>query len=218
MAQVDYERLKIIGDLNERSRILNDTIRTCPLDDPIFLSDAIVRIKNGELEAQELFIALEQNEKARHPNVPMLWKIQVMVDEFGNKPNPGDIVRKINKKPLKNPDGTPLDVGALNTAIALGTYSEKFEEIVEYKIDAKGCIECSFTDAVHYLSLYGIHAMTGVPLTTKPVHSREPVDTIPGDPHSPKLHVWYRRFKEMNKDMCKKLPKISKQIEPKRGE
>jgi hypothetical protein len=219
MTQPKYDELSNVHDVNELSRRINNLISNCPKDDPIFLSDAILQIRSGNNNgAQEVFIALEANEKAGSwDNKPMTWKILVIRDEWNNIPNPGEKVVKVNKKPFVQADGKPYPPNYLNTAIATGRYAEEFETRKEYIVDEKGCIECPFTDAVHFLNLWGIHPRGGHQITLKPELSSEPVRFIDdGSEDGQKLHVWYHRYMEMTKESYAKLPPRKPSKEPKR--
>jgi hypothetical protein len=214
MTQAPLDEISIIQDINEKNRRINALIASCPPDDPIFLSDLIVMTKGGNSRAaQEILIALDANEKgSRHPRKPMVWKIQVLRDEWGNIPNPGEQIYKKNKLPLFQSDGKPYPPNYFNTAMITGRYHEEFEEKVPYEVDEKGCIECSFTDAGHFLEQWGIHP-NGHQITRKPEHSTEPVRT---SEDGQKLHVWYHRYKEMTKESYAKLPPRKPSKEPKR--
>ena len=193
--EINWDVLRLAQGTRARSERVSEMLDKCtdPAD-PIFLSNCIIK---AATEAPPVMIemAAREDERLKARQDPMLWKILVLRDEFGNIPNPGDVVVKVNKKPMKR--GTkPISSKERNMAILDGSYSEKFENRIEYVVDEKGCIECSFTDAVHFLNLWGVHLKTGRTMTTKKEHSTDPCEA----PGGRMLHVHYYRYMEQTRE------------------
>jgi hypothetical protein len=186
----------------------------CSPDDPPFLSDLLVEAENGSIPVLQ---ALEQNweEQREFPEQQFRWNIQILRDEWGNEPSPGDIIYRKIRRPLDKRLGKPIPSSKLSMMKRNGTYKKKFIHEVPYKVDEKGCISVSFRDAAFFLNVFGVHSESNEPLSRSHVDpmSTEPVDTPCGD----KLHVWYWRYQEASKEQYAELPKIKKRIGHRRG-
>lgn len=185
----------------------------CEKSEPPFISDLILNIDRG---GQAIMIALGEREikELQTPDADRFrWKIQVLCDEWGNPPQPGDIVTRVVMKGLYKRDGIPTSSKVMSRAKIDGSYSKRFEDRFKYVVDDKGCIECGFTAAGYFLNVYGVHAITRHGMTTKPELSGEPSKS----PSGQMLHVHYWRYKEMDKAMYEALPKIKKGDAAKRG-
>jgi len=189
--------------------------RNMDFDDPICLSDCLaghddggqlLRIKIAEYDSECTFLQIPRP----------TWRIKVIRDEWGNPPNPGDKIGRRYKRPLtkeRNGETIPYSGDELSKMIAMGTYEQKFHTYKYFTVDEKGCIECTFHDAIYFLNLWGIHFSTGMRLTSKEEHSTEPVEC----PDGQERHVWYWRYKECPNDIYNKLPILEASDEPKRG-
>lgn len=179
-----------------------------------YLSDLIVNIDNG---AQPLMEAIaEREERDLHrpgDGQRWLWTIQVLCDEWGNKPRPGDKVERVVMKGLYKRDGIPVPSTDMSRAKIDGSYSERFEDRFAYPVDNKGCAKCGFTPAGYFLNAYGVHSLTGYAMCRKSELSSGPSKA----PNGQMLHVHYWRYKEMDAAMYAALPLIEKTDAPKRG-
>jgi hypothetical protein len=102
----------------------------------------------------------------------------------------------------------------LNAWKRAGVYEKKRYTFKELEVDSKGCITVNADDCEYFLSHYGIHAVSGMPLSYhSEEHGRDPVVC----PDGQKRHPWYWRCKEITKEMYAKLPEVPKTNEPKRG-
>lgn len=185
----------------------------CAKSEPPFLSDLILNIDKG---GQPIMIALgarEQKELQMQDKDRFRWKIKVLCDEWGNKPQPGTIVTRVVMKGLYKRDGIPTSSKGMSRAKVDGSYSSRFEDRYDYEVDDKGCIECGFTAAGYFLNVYGVHSVTGYSLTTKLEHSTGPSKA----PDGKMLHVHYWRYKEMDAAMYEAEPKIKKRDAALRG-
>lgn len=197
---INWDVLQTAQGAQQRSDRVREMLARCEPGDPVFLSDCIVKAATVAPPVM-LELAEREDEDLKARQDPMLWKILVLKDEWGNQPNPGDVVVKVNKRPLKR-GAKYISSTERNIAMMDGSYEDKFENRIEYVIDEKGCIECSFTDAVHFLHLWGVHLRSGRTMTTKNELSTEPHDA-PGDR---KLHVHYWRYMEQTKESYDALP------------
>jgi len=205
--KVNYSELNGCKTTSELSQKLDELMRSIKTDDPPFLSDCLVNLHQG---GHHLLIELGEREKSEiglPENQRLRWHIRVIRDQWGNPPNPGDKVERRIQKKLEKRYGNETVVvtgNELSASKADGSYEDKWVNKYYYEIDEKGCVLCGFSDAVYFLNNYGIHSVTKYSLTTKKEHSAEPVDAPNGD----KLHVWYRRYEEADKEQYAKLPII----------
>ena len=185
----------------------------CDGTEPPFLSDLILNIDKG---GQAIMIALgarEIQDMQKPDEYRFKWKIQVLCDEWGNKPQQGDVVTRVAMKNLYKREGIPTSGKEISRSKVDGSYSKRFEDRYDYVVDDKGCVECGFTAASYFLNVYGVHAVTKYSLTTKPELSGGPSKA----PDGQMLHVHYWRYKEMNAAMYEALPKLKKADVEKRG-
>ena len=206
MSLFDWASLAKYVDHDSKKAYVKEWLDACPSDDPIFLSDVIVR---ATAEGLPVMIDLADREtEARTMGIdPQKWTILSVRDEWGNVLGEGDEVIKVNK--VQGNSTTP----ERNTAILDGSYSKKYERRVPYPLDVKGCFTASFTDAVYFLLNYGIHGKSGLTMTNKRETSGEPMDT----PNGGKLAKWYWRFREVDGEMYANLPKRGKRTKRLRG-
>lgn len=209
---VNWTTLRSIDNEEEKIKYVRGLIAQCGDHDNIFLSDVILR--GG---AEGVFVAreLENQERTRlmSGRKPMTWKIKVLKDEWGNVPQPGDIVKKKTAKPPKKPNGKYYTSDERNMSMVAGTYEQDFFDVREYEVDEKGCIECSFTDAGYFIKMFGVHARSGRPINTRRELSTEPVKS----PNGGMLHVHYWRYKEVPLEDWSKMEKIASSSGKKRG-
>lgn len=217
--RVDFARITSCRSMDEQRDAVSSALSGMTNDDPVFLSDLIASVDHGGQpvlvnlgDRYELEKELEDSQKTK-------WKILVMRDEWGNVPGPGQkVVRKV-MLPFKKSEEKYYTGDDLSRMKRTGEFSKRFERNREYTVDSKGCITCAFSDAMYFLSQWGVHAETGYPLTMKPEKndineiSGKPVDA----PNGSKLHVWYWRYKEITPEEYKKLPKRDKSPHKERG-
>lgn len=222
--KINWNELKKIDDPAERSEYIQAIIRSCAPDDPIFLTDCLIRAgAEGVYVLMEL--ATQEKDALMNGSEVMKWKIQVLCDEWGHKPMQGDSTYKINKRSLKR-NGKAIPAHEINTAILDGTYTELFEPKRWYPIDKKGCIECTFTDAAAFINIWGVHPVTKRPcmFNKRKETSGEPLDydgTRFGvqvkKENLGKKHVHYWRYMEADKERYDGLPKLDKPNSSERG-
>lgn len=189
---ISWKTVKNADNVMARSAAVKEMIAACKPGQNIYLTDCIVR---SAYEGVYVLMELAKLEETAlmSGRAPMKWKLLCMLDEWGNVPNPGDKVIKTQSINMKNADGTLVKPVERNIAINDGSYGELFEHKTEYVVDNKGCIECSKTDAVHFLHRYGVHSRTNRAMTTRRATSTEPVLRRDGQ----RMYVHYRRFKEV---------------------
>jgi len=216
--RIDFSKIvsarKTGGELGP---LFNEMFHNCPLDDPPPIGDNLVQMSYG---GQEVMSELggrfeEDNLSSLTVEDRLRWKIQILKDEWGNKPRPGDVlVRRIQKKP-KDRKGNMVGGDQLSADMRMGNYDEKWIRKVNYQVDEKGCITCTFDAAVFFLNTRGIHYKTRRPVgtTIHPEYSTEPVKAPSGE----MLHVHYWLYTEVDKKAWAALPKIEENKKPKRG-
>ena len=213
MPRLNSEEVKKRRQKSARREYIQDVIsKKCTETDPIQLSDLIVNAGNWGGSAL-VVLGGNHRESIGDGETPMMWKIRVVRDEWGNKLTQGDKVYRRTQKSLKDREDQLLSPAEMSRALQDGSYDERFLKVKEFKVDKKGCITCNFEDAVHFLNIWGMHSETGRALTTKKELSREPVDA----PNGQKLHCHYWRYREMTEEQYKALPELAKRKEPLRG-
>ncbi len=236
--------LKKIRDCSNEAEVLETAgilLRNCPLDDPPLISDLYVNINNG---GQPVLVVLEDmvsGDVHKEFKDRYSWKIQVMRDEWGNLPQPGDIVRRrmqvgMYTKGIGKETPKPVPGTVISAAKTDGSYDEKYVRELQYVVDEKGCITCPFDSAGYFIRRWGVHPETNRPVFVKKEkleidpksehyqevfeHQRpkpEISSNLATAPNGMKLHVWYWRYKEIDKETYAKLPKLDIIKEKKRG-
>jgi hypothetical protein len=208
----DFNRLAQILDPVERFDFIKAEINNAPKDDVVFLSDCYANSDKAGGTVLEV-LAEEEHNMLMRGNKPTTWKIKVICDEWANEPRPGgEVVRRIpiNRKNRKD---QPVRSSDINSSMVDGSYDDRFVDSRKFKIDSKGCIECSFTDAGYFISVYGVHPRTGYSLNRHRKTSEEPCEC----PNGQNLHVHYWRYKEMDKESYAALPELKPVKGPRRG-
>ena len=194
-------------DEDEIDKKVDLILAECSKTEPPFLSDLIIGADNGGQPILMGLGAREANELEMSDTDRFRWRIQVLCDEWGNKPIQGEFVERVIQQNLYKKEGKPVPATDLSRAKRDGSYAAKYERRVRLEIDEKGCITCGFTSASILLNTLGVHAVTGYAMPhNKPEHSGDVLTTPNGD----KLHAWYWRYKEMDSKMYDALPKIGK--------
>jgi hypothetical protein len=220
--RVDLSKLRQCNNEDEIDQVVTEILNKCSPKDPPLISELILGAAEG---AQPLLIKLAdlyENERdlddEELARLRFRWKIQVLCDEWGNKPVPGEeIVIKMQKSLYKH--GKPIGGNVLSAAKMRGSYEDEYVKKIKYKIDEKGCVEVGYRDAVHLINNWGVHPQTGYAICRKEERSSGPVKTKDGG----MLHVCYWRYREVplvdkNITTYDQLPKIEiKSEEPKRG-
>lgn len=212
MTKLNLDSISNIKDVGKRADTIVRMIEACAPDDPPLLSDLLARVNDvGGVLLQVL--GEHQQNKIMNSGQQIKWKIKVLRDEWGNPPAPGDEVIRLVQRKLLDSNKLPIQPDDLSVSMVDGSYEDRFFDKIVFPVDEKGCIECNFNAAVSFLNLYGLHAHTKKPLTMKPEHSKEPVDA----PNGTKIHVWYRKYQEVDKAGYEKLSKCPARKGPRRG-
>jgi len=182
-------------------------------DSPPALSDCLVNYHNGGAPFIEALAAID--EEYRMIGRPSYrWKIQVLCDKWGEPMKPGDIVKRKHKRPLRYKPGVPIPGSELSAMKMDGRYKEELEYYSEFHVDEKGCIDVGFHDAMHFLSLWGVHYRNGKPLTTKQRKSANKIKS----PDGTVKNVHYYRYKEAPLAQYSDLPQLKKRGRPRNEE
>lgn len=216
--RIDFSKIvsarKTGGELEP---LFREMFGNCPLDDPPPLGDILANIPYG---GQDVMLELggrfhDDNQSGLPPEQRFRWRILVLKDEWGNKPRAGDVVvRKIQKK-LMDRAGHVIGGDQLSADKLTGVYDEKWIRKINYPVDDRGCITCTFQDAVFFLNTRGVHYKKRKPVGTSihPEFSTEPVRAPDGN----MLHVHYWLYTEVDRKAYSKLPVIKERTEHKRG-
>jgi len=209
------KEIRTARDETETQSMCAEFLRRCVKAGELpFLSDLIIDVERG---AQPVLVALERweiEEPKRSDDERLRWKIQVLRDEWGNVPQPGDTVTRRVLKNLYLRDGIPASSADMSRAKINGTFAQDYEEHYTFRVDDKGCISCGFTTAANLLNTYGIHSDTRRPITKKQELSGAPSQAPNGD----LLHVHYWRYREVRREEYEALPSLgTTDATPKRG-
>jgi hypothetical protein len=214
--QIDLHKIKEMArDARDLNGYVDDFLENkCTPDDPPFLSDAITGFNAGGVHVMEALALRFENDRNRPLEKRFRWKLQVLRDEWGNKPQIGDVFKFDVQRPLQHSPGKPVNANELNIDIMNGSYRKKWIDEYEYPVDEKGCITVEFQHASSLLTRFGIHGHSGHNMSIHKVeHSGDPVT----GPDGQKRFVWYWRLRESDRDDYAKLPVIGSNTGDKRG-
>jgi len=218
--KIDFNAILLARSQGKKqaNEIIDAIIGECANDDPPYLSDVLAHKKGGPLVQVRLG---EEAEKRGGKN--FRWKIRVLCDDYGQVPQPGDVVtRTIRERSQLYSDQeshTLWGNADMDVAKMQGTYADDFETRIEFVIDDKGCIECGFDDAVAFLNGHGVHGVSGRPLNPHNAKrvTDEPVKLKSG-PHAGEFkHIHYWRYQEVDAEQYEALPKLTKKRSRKTG-
>ena len=205
MPKINWSEIRTCIDRQAFEQKMQEILASSMPDDPVLISDCLANMHGGGGTVIK-YLSQKDNENLLR-NLPRYqYTIEVLFDEWGNVPNPGDMVVRTHKQPLQYERGKPIPGSELSMMIRDGSYDENLLFHTEFIVDKKGCITCGLHDAIHFLNLWGIHCNTNKPLTSKKPTSTEPV--LRGD--GQRLHVHYHRYKEADKHRYSHLPKREK--------
>jgi hypothetical protein len=229
---IDLQKIREIArDSKDLHGHINAIFAKCLEEkDPPLLSDLIANFNQGGVFVMEALGHKYKQDRDMPPESRFHWKLYVKRDEWGNGPNPDDVIMRRIQKPLEYGPGKPVPSNVLSIQKKTGQYDKLWHRYIPYKQDKKGCLTCEFQDAVHFLRCWGIHPRTGHGGEPLSMHMREKTgdpDSRKDDKHyddgrviapsGEKLRVWYWRYIEMDKEGYAKLPKLEKRTEPRRG-
>lgn len=174
----------------------------------ISLTDAIAHYKYGGTMVMET-LAAERQTPAR------TWKIRVLKDEWGNVPKPGDVVTRRIQRQLRDRAGRKLRSTAVNDMKRRGTFDKQFVDEHKFVVDNKGCIDCTYEHAAHFLTVHGVHYESKAAMGGHREMSSAPCKA----PDGSMLHIHYWRYEEAPPWVYETLPDIGEQSDnrPKRG-
>jgi hypothetical protein len=201
MERVDYGVINAARTENQRLELLEQEIERVGY---ICLTDALVHPD----QCGSLMLAWLQNEETRNmrSGTQRKWMIKVIRDAWGKELKPGDFVTRKIMLPLKDRAGRLLTSRVLNKMRQRGAFDKTFIEERKFKVDEKGCIECSYDDAVYFLVDYGVHFETRHAITGRREMSSGPCKA----PDDTMRHVWYWRYEEAPPWVYSRLKKLKK--------
>ena len=214
--KVDLHKLKEMArDSKDLNAYVDDYLNNhCSPLDPPFLSDAIIGFNQGGVHLLEALADRFEKDRNKPMDKRFRWKLQILRDEWGNKPQVGDVFQmNVNRKPYHS-EGKPVSANELNIDIMNGTYKEKWVDVFEYPLDEKGCIIVEFEHASNLLTRFGIHGHSGHNMSIHKIeHSGNPAKC----PDGQMRHVWYWRLRESDISDYSNLPLITSDGQDKRG-
>ena len=156
--------------------------------DPVYISD-LISYKEG-MACEPLLSQLREE-------LDEIYLLHCIRDEWGNIPQPGDTVEIKRRRDMVR-NGKPLTSHEENLWKMQGIYDQKMYRTKQLKVDEKGCIRCNYADAELLLRIYGVHSGTGQRISHHAMeHSEDPARC----PDGSMKHVWYWRFKEIEKEI-----------------
>ena len=203
--RIDYKRFRGVEGETESRELAREIVREHDADDPPSLTGAILNDHQGGTFIQEE-LDRQQREAYKYNEKPLQWRILVVRDEFGEAPQPGDIVSR--PMPINREKADPDDMSAARRD---GTFEEKYIRKNDYLVDEKGCIQCPYADASYFLMNYGMDFRTRKGICRKREVSVEPRKLRDGS----YKHIWYWRFAEVPAGEYAKLPERKQEDEEK---
>lgn len=194
--EIDYAALARIPEPGQRHVATKLAIKKV---DYVSLSDALVNRNNGGnfvlvyLENESQSGRLDTNTGITMPNNVRQWKIQILCDEFGNSPVPGEIHKWKFGVAKKDEFGVKLTSRTIKEIRRRGL-GETLEEWHGDTIDEYGCITLPYKDAALLLNNNGVHYITNQPITMlKEVTSWQKKNPADGS----MVHVRNWRYREI---------------------
>ena len=181
--------------LEDRDVVIRDWLTAAEAEsDPLFISDLMIDDR-GEMVLQEL---------REDPNPKYI--LQVLRDEWGQPVQPGDIVRRKFKKPLTR-HGKLIPVKQLKQWKRSGRYEQERYTFRDYVVDEKGCIIVTAEDAEWFMKCFGVHSVSGAPIS---YHYQETSESPVKRPDGSMKTVWYWRYQELERAQYDALPTLKK--------
>jgi hypothetical protein len=165
--EIDYAALARIPEPGQRHVATKLAIKKVNY---VSLSDALVNRNNGGnfvlvyLENESQSGRVDPSTGLTMPNDVRQWKIQILCDEFGNPPKPGDVHKWKFGVTKKDEFGVKLTSRTIKEIRRKGL-GHTLEEWHGDTIDEYGCIKLPYKDAVLLLDNYGVHYMSNQPIT-----------------------------------------------------
>jgi hypothetical protein len=203
--RVDVSRLRATRPAQMRDAVKSILAEAERNNDPVYLSDIVTHEGTAGTGCE---ILMEELRSVRQNSKPK-YRIQVLCDEWGNKPKEGDIVRRQFKNPL-TVDGKLLTAKQLNGEIRMGIMDQERYYYNEYTVDEKGCILCDANDAEWFLYMYGLHSFSNYPLNQYEELSPGPAKN---KATGGMQHVHYWRYKEMTAEQYEALEPLKAEPE-----
>lgn len=201
MQRIDYNVINSAKNTDGRMSALEAEVARCGY---VSLTDALA---HPDMCGPVMLAWLQQDEaKNMRTGQQQKWHIQVLTDEWGNKPSKGGIVKRKLALPPVDKAGRTLRSNVVKDMQRRGTWERDYVETREFVIDEKGCIECSYDDAVYFLSQYGIHFETRAGLCGR----REISSRQCKSPEGGMKYIRYWRYVEAPPWVYKDLDKIKK--------
>lgn len=216
MPKIKFSEIQTLTSDEGVKQWLKDTLSKFTPDDPPSLSDCIANYHVGAAPLV-VHLAATDEEYAQRGLPRFRWKIEVLCDEWGNKPKPGDVINRMHKRKYEHKPGQPIPGSELSAMKMDGRYEEELIYYTPFTVDDKGCIDCGFHDAMHFISLWGVHPGNNRSLTAKKPTSGSPVYD-PYNPDAAPKHVHYHRYKEADAKRYESLPSVKKRGRPKNEE
>ena len=168
------------------------------------LSDALVTVGNGA----GFYVIKTLGNGQGSGDMPgdfssFRFKIRCLRDRWGNKFFKGDSITREYKKPHERA-GRILSSKEIGNLISTGRYRREFVVEKKFDLDDKGCIDCSFGEAVYFLTQNGIHFRDKTRITKLDEFSRNPVK----EGMQQEIHKWNWRFEEAPPNEHAKLEPI----------
>ncbi len=201
---IDLSVISNARDENERLKLIEQGVAESQADGTLFLSDMLAGLDVGGSSVIE-YLGKQDKNNAQNDIERYRYKIFCMRTEWGESLKEGDKVQVKTRLHKRDAKGILLNYEYEMSSRIAGVFQKNYYNIKEYTVDSKGCISVPFSVAVQLLNLNGVHSRSGMPFTTKPELSSEPVNY----PGGGKKHVWYWRYKEYTNAEHKTLPDIS---------
>jgi hypothetical protein len=201
--RLELAQVAAMPDRKTRNEKIYELMKKCTPYNPPMLSDLLV---NYDFGGHHVMVTLGDrfiSERDLPYDQWYRWRLKVRYDQWGKPVKPGDKVVLKRQTNLKE-DDKMVSSSALNAAKADGSYDRRFSKMMEYIVDNKGCIACTFQDAVTFIHNFGIHPISKLPIKAGP----EKLQTDnPEEKKKPIPHYW--RYEEVSDEEYQDLPTIT---------
>lgn len=203
--KIDFQKIKDLRGSKAKEEYCTGLVSAMTQRDVCSLSEVLANLDVG---GGPVCVALSNDERMkRDMESPTLkWKLFARCDDWGTPYAPGDSVKYTTPKNMKDSKFHPVGASVINAAITDGSFSERFQNVKEFKVDSKGCIEVPYTVAMFFLKHYGYVYGRKVGLCNKREIAKDPARS----PDGTMKHIWHWRFAEINDQTYATLPDLAR--------
>lgn len=161
---IDYSALAAERTMSKRIEMARQFISNAGVP---CLTDALSNKERGGMDVIKLLngysysgIYNYQDKTFESPN-SLVWRLKCLRHQNGTDAKPGDVVEYVVKRMTHIGEGPGAKRMSNAERIQLRRSGDvPLEYYKKFKLDSECCFECTLNDALHFLSMYGIHYST----------------------------------------------------------